>query len=310
MPARGEIIAATDDDAVVDPEWLDRADAALTDLRCDFVGGPVTPLWHQPPPAWLDLSTPSIQKVLALLDYGAAVREFGVGIGWPLGVNIAYRREAFAKTGLFDPSLGRKAGTLRSQAQREWHLRARAAGCRGFYVPDMRVQHRVDAERLKKDYFRRWHYWHGISRARLYYRYGFGSRGGRRPRATTSRCRLLRRAPPPPSQGADVASQLHLAAASRTRGRRVRVPTVAVLLRRYGAAVPARIANGGRRRAGHRRPCRPPAPRPRKRAAQRMESFGRLDILVVDHQRSAAAPWPTFSEVTGTSTRPRSSDST
>ena len=157
----------------MDPEWLDRADAALTELRCDFVGGPVTPLWHQPPPAWLDLSTPSIQKVLALLDYGTAVREFGVGIGWPLGVNIAYRREAFAKAGLFDPSLGRKAGTLRSQAQREWHLRARAAGCRGFYVPDMRVQHRVEAERLEKHYFRRWHYWHGISRARLYYRYGF-----------------------------------------------------------------------------------------------------------------------------------------
>ena len=173
VAARGEIIAATDDDAVVDPEWLDRAGAALTDLRCDFVGGPVTPLWHQPPPAWLDLSTPSIQKVLALLDYGTAVREFGVGIGWPLGVNIAYRREAFAKAGLFDPSLGRKAGTLRSQAQREWHLRARAAGCRGFYVPDMRVQHRVEAERLEQHYFRRWHYWHGISRARLYYRYGF-----------------------------------------------------------------------------------------------------------------------------------------
>ena len=171
--ARGEIIAATDDDAVVDPEWLESADRALASLRCDFVGGPVTPLWQQPPPSWLDLSKPQIQKVLALLDYGTVVREFGVGIGWPLGVNVAYRREAFAKTGLFDPSLGRKAGTLRSQAQREWHLRARAAGCRGFYVPDMRVEHRVEPERLERQYFRRWHYWHGISRARLYHRYGF-----------------------------------------------------------------------------------------------------------------------------------------
>jgi glucosyl-dolichyl phosphate glucuronosyltransferase len=171
--ARGAIIAATDDDAVVDPEWLESADRVLVSLDCDFVGGPVTPLWQQAAPPWLDLSTPSIQRVLALLDYGTAVREFGVGIGWPLGVNVAYRREAFAKAGLFDPSLGRKAGTLRSQAQREWHLRARAAGCRGFYVPDMRVQHRVEPERLERQYFRRWHYWHGISRARLYHRYGF-----------------------------------------------------------------------------------------------------------------------------------------
>ena len=171
--ARGEIIAATDDDAVVEPEWLERADEALLSLQCDFVGGPVAPLWQQPPPAWLDLSAPAIQKVLALLDYGAAVREFGAGIGWPLGVNVAYRREAFTKAGLFNPSLGRKAGTLRSQAQREWHLRARAAGCRGFYIPDMRVQHRVEPERLERQYFRRWHYWHGISRGRLYYGSGF-----------------------------------------------------------------------------------------------------------------------------------------
>src|SRR5215213_11580936 len=135
--ARGEIIAATDDDAIVDPEWLEAAGAALDAMGCDFVGGPVTPLWPQRPPPWLDLAKPAIQRVLALLDYGAAPREFGVGIGWPLGVNVAYRRSAFTRAGLFDPALGRKAGTLRSQAQREWHLRARAAGCRGFYVPDM-----------------------------------------------------------------------------------------------------------------------------------------------------------------------------
>jgi glycosyltransferase involved in cell wall biosynthesis len=171
--ARGEIVAATDDDAVVDPDWLERAGRALDELRCDFVGGPVTPLWEQAQPSWIDLSKPAIQKVLALLDYGTAVREFGVHIGWPLGVNVAYRRETLAKVGPFDPSLGRVAGTLRSQAQREWHLRARAIGCRGFYVPSMHVQHRVETERLQKQYFRRWYYWHGISRARLYYHYGF-----------------------------------------------------------------------------------------------------------------------------------------
>jgi glycosyltransferase involved in cell wall biosynthesis len=171
--ARGEIIAATDDDARVDPLWLDRAAAALEQYRCDFVGGPVTPLWEGPPPDWLDATRPLVQKVIAILDYGDAGREFGVGIGWPLGVNVAYRREVFQRVGFFDPALGRKAGTLRSQSQREWHLRARAAGIRGFYTPDMRVQHRVVTTRLKRGYFRWWYYWHGISRGTLYYRRGF-----------------------------------------------------------------------------------------------------------------------------------------
>jgi glycosyltransferase involved in cell wall biosynthesis len=171
--SRGDIIAATDDDACVDPDWLQRAAEGLERHACGFVGGRVDPLWDGPPPSWLDASSPLIRKVIALLDYGDTPREFGVGIGWPLGVNVAYRRSAFELAGPFDPSLGRKAGTLRSQSQREWHLRARAAGIRGFYVPDMRVQHEVVRERLEKQYFRRWYYWHGISRASLYYKWGF-----------------------------------------------------------------------------------------------------------------------------------------
>jgi glycosyltransferase involved in cell wall biosynthesis len=170
--SRGEIIAATDDDARVAPDWLDRAEAGLLEHDCGFVGGPVRPLWNRPPPTWIDQQSAVVQKVIAICDYGPRSREYGVGLGWPLGVNVAYRREVFERAGLFDPSLGRKAGTLRSQAQREWHVRARAAGIRGFHLPDMVVDHQVIVERLQKQYFRRWYYWHGISRANLYWRLG------------------------------------------------------------------------------------------------------------------------------------------
>jgi len=44
---------------------------------------------------------------------------------------------------------------------------------RGCYVPDMVVQHMIPASRLNKNYFRRWFYWRGISRAQLYERWGF-----------------------------------------------------------------------------------------------------------------------------------------
>jgi glucosyl-dolichyl phosphate glucuronosyltransferase len=171
--SRGRIIAATDDDAHVAPDWLDRAEAGLREHDCGFVGGPVRPLWDGEPPTWLDPSNPAVQKVIAICDYGPAPREYGIRMGWPLGVNVAYRRESFERAGLFDPSLGRTAGTLRSQSQREWHLRARAAGIRGFYIPGMLVEHRVVVDRLQKEYFRRWHYWHGISRGTMYWRFGF-----------------------------------------------------------------------------------------------------------------------------------------
>jgi hypothetical protein len=85
---------------------------------------------------------------------------------------MAFRRSALERAGLLDPETGRKAGTLLGQEVREWCIRARKAGVRGFYVPDMVVEHVIPAERLTKSYFRRWFYWRGVSRAILYQRAG------------------------------------------------------------------------------------------------------------------------------------------
>jgi glycosyltransferase involved in cell wall biosynthesis len=171
--ARGKIIATTDDDARVEPDWLTQAAAGLDALGCDYVGGKVWPIWRGTRPAWLPDRPGRHWSVLALQDHGDKPLEFGVnGLPWPLGINTATRREAFERLELFDNRLGRKAGTLRNQAQREWHLRARAAGLRGFYVPQMIVHHVVEEERLHKRYFRRWYYWHGISRAILFTKLG------------------------------------------------------------------------------------------------------------------------------------------
>jgi glucosyl-dolichyl phosphate glucuronosyltransferase len=171
--ARGAVIAATDDDARFEPDWLERAFDGLRSHDCAFVGGRVRPIWGAAKPFWLDEHSGLHAKVIAVLDHGPEVREFGRGISWPLGVNVAYRRDVFDRVGLFDTRLGRKTGTLRNQAQREWHLRARAAGVRGFYLPEMIVHHLVAADRLEKRYFRRWLYWHGISRALLFKNGGF-----------------------------------------------------------------------------------------------------------------------------------------
>jgi len=172
--ASGAIVATTDDDARVEPDWLTRAKAGLDELGCDYVGGKVWPIWKGPRPDWLPTGpSGGYWAVLALQDYGDTPREFGMkGMPWPLGINTAARRETYERVDLFDNRLGRKAGTLRNQAQREWHLRARDAGLHGFYVPGMVVHHVVEADRLQKRYFRRWFYWHGISRAILFAKLG------------------------------------------------------------------------------------------------------------------------------------------
>lgn len=164
--SRGEIIVTTDDDVRVEPDWLDAALSALDDLGCDYVGGKVLPIWGGARPHWLPNKGGRHWAVIALLDYGPDPIEFGRQV--PIGVNMAFRREAFARAGLWDNRVGRKAGTLLGQEVREWGLRAKAAGLRGFYAPGMIVHHIIPSDRLEKRYFRRWFYWHGVSRAMLY----------------------------------------------------------------------------------------------------------------------------------------------
>jgi glycosyltransferase involved in cell wall biosynthesis len=165
--ARGEIVATTDDDVRFEADWLQRAAEALEREQCDFVGGKVLPIWGEPKPSWLPDKGGRHWAVIALLDFGPEPTEFGKRYA-PLGVNMAFRRDAFERAGPWDTGIGRKAGTLLGQEVREWMLRARDAGLRGMYAPQMVVHHVIPKDRLQKRYFRRWFYWHGVSRAMLY----------------------------------------------------------------------------------------------------------------------------------------------
>src|SRR2546423_10038078 len=113
--ATGKIVATTDDDARVEPDWLTRAAAGLDALGCDYVGGKVWPIWRGPRPDWLPDRPGRHWAVLALQGHGEQPLEFGVKIPWPLGINTATRREGLDKVSLFENPLGRKTGTLAIQ---------------------------------------------------------------------------------------------------------------------------------------------------------------------------------------------------
>ncbi|MGH9142213.1 MAG: glycosyltransferase family 2 protein [Vicinamibacterales bacterium] len=168
--AEGDILVTTDDDVRVDPDWLDHIEFGLASKQCDYVGGRVAPVWQSKPPRWVPLTNGRLWAVIALLDYGPQSIQFAARV--PLGVNMAMRREAIERIGGFDTRIGRKAGTLLGQEVREWCMRATAAGLVGYYIPAMVVRHLIPRERLTKEYFRRWFYWRGISRAIMYARTG------------------------------------------------------------------------------------------------------------------------------------------
>jgi glycosyltransferase involved in cell wall biosynthesis len=112
--ARGEFVVMTDDDVALASDWLDSCAQAFEQFDCDYVGGRVLPMWEQDPPRWFRNRRGRQWAVVALLDYGAVPVEMGRdGIGWPLGANMAVRRDAFDKVGWWDNRFGRQGSTLR-----------------------------------------------------------------------------------------------------------------------------------------------------------------------------------------------------
>src|SRR4029450_12698608 len=63
-----DIIAFTDDDVRIPPDWLTRTRAAFDTFNCDYVGGRVYPWWEAAPPRWLPSSNGRLWAGIALLD--------------------------------------------------------------------------------------------------------------------------------------------------------------------------------------------------------------------------------------------------
>ena len=164
-----EFVLFTDDDVRVDARWLETAiEPMIADHGIDYTGGPVQPIWEQPPPHWLEENFSELTGAIAIVDYGQAPFVFEDQGRIPIGANMAIRRSILDVAGGFDPDLGRRGTTLLGQEQAEFFCRTRNHGIRGLYVPDMVIHHHVPRRRLSRRYFRRWWWWKGISRARLH----------------------------------------------------------------------------------------------------------------------------------------------
>jgi len=158
--ASGPIIAFTDDDVRVANDWI-RAimETFAAYPGISFIGGKVLPAWDSDEPTWL---TREGWAPLGAVDYGPEPFEIsGPDPRSLLAGNLAVRRAAFDRAGLFAPNLQRVKGGIGSLEDHELVTRFCRAGERGMYVPTLTAMTSVETERLTKSYHRRWHHGHG-----------------------------------------------------------------------------------------------------------------------------------------------------
>lgn len=151
--AISDYIVWTDDDVLVDEDWLLAYERAVKRYpEAAIFGGPIRPRFEGTPPPWLAKGWEHISAAFAARDLGDAPFELRVG-RLPFGANFVVRARE-QRQFPYDPNLGRKreGGTVGEETA---VIRAiLAVGGTGWWVPDARVEHLVPEDRQSIEYLR------------------------------------------------------------------------------------------------------------------------------------------------------------
>lgn len=161
--ATGRIVAYLDDDAIASPTWA----KSILDVFDEYgdqvgiVGGPVAPIWIEPPPKWL---TKRFHEIFSLVDRGGGIRILE-DYEWVAGCNIAFDRKALLAADGFDPALGRRGEALLSNEETVACDRLRQMGKKMIFAPGALVHHVIPPGRTTIDWVVRRIAWQAISDA-------------------------------------------------------------------------------------------------------------------------------------------------
>jgi glucosyl-dolichyl phosphate glucuronosyltransferase len=158
--ARGEILAFTDDDIIIEPDWLWNLTSSLQSGQWAGAGGRIVPVPLGVLPNWLPLDDFRDMGPFAGFDLGPVSEPLTRP---PYGGNMAYRREVFETYGVFRADLGRAGTNLQGREEIEFANRLMAGGEKLRYEPAAVVQHIVPECRMSKSYVLRWYYCNGRS---------------------------------------------------------------------------------------------------------------------------------------------------
>jgi glycosyltransferase involved in cell wall biosynthesis len=150
----GDLILWTDDDVLVDRQWLaEYVRAARAWRSVAFFSGPIEPWFETPPPRWLTRAWPRISQVYGVRDLGGVEKAIDDQC-LPFGANFAIRT-GIQRRYRFDPKLGRIAGSMGAGEETKVARAMLRDGLQGRFIPAAKIRHFIPTSAMTPAYLRR-----------------------------------------------------------------------------------------------------------------------------------------------------------
>jgi len=158
--AKGDVLAFTDDDVIIDKGWIASIIKAFDENKnCNAFGGRVNAILpnNLKIPKWIVKEGPykNIGGPLVEHNNGESIKSYHKkGMYAPTGANMFFHKIIFEKYGYFKEFLNERVKNIPMAEDTEYCFRLLRNKEEILYIPDAIVYHPVYIERLSKKYFR------------------------------------------------------------------------------------------------------------------------------------------------------------
>ncbi len=153
--ARGELLVQTNDDVLVDRDWLREYHAAAVRYpEAAFFGGTIEPWFESSPPRWVQRNLVALEGPLVIRQLGPEVRVLKDDED-PWGANMAFRTSVLRKFP-FDTLIGHVGNLIRGGEETDVIERIRASGLHGVWVGTAKVRHYIPRARTSLRFIGKW----------------------------------------------------------------------------------------------------------------------------------------------------------
>lgn len=160
MAANGEYIIWTDDDVLVEKNWLVAYSEAFREYRDSvFFGGPVDPWFEGQAPSWITEGWRHVASAFATRDLGDDFFSLTVD-KLPYGANYAVRLLE-QKIFLYDPELGLSKNKVLLGEESAVMIQLLESGYSGCWIPFAKVRHWIPHSRQTIAYIRSYYMGYG-----------------------------------------------------------------------------------------------------------------------------------------------------